>query len=1613
MPGSIGSPSAFTVRMSYTAPASIPSVVDIFSPANAVVNTTTFQEQTDNDHASVNYWLVIRAELSITVYGDTPVTAGDIVVSSGALVQHEYDMSVCNAGPAFAQNVSASWTIPSQFTLIGTITQLFVDPSVTCVQSGLTFTCSGFSIPPPVSATAPSCRLFALRAVFLSDCVGAFGEIVQMTGVVSAATLENDYTNNNDKFAISILSRADIRVTKSGTVLIAAGETTGFYSFKIVNGGPSMAFNVRMTDFDIPQQFSVVAWSIDFPPNGQPPGTFCTIHSPHNVSCFLGNLGPITGDDQVDIIFNYTVPANTPPTLPSPFNLGPDGNFVNGPNNLTNIAYVTSDGTVETDPSPDNNHDPHFVDIYALTDVQILKDCLRGDIISGSGATFNYVLTVRNGGISDAKNVRVLDVIPTEFAVAAGALVTVGNVIPGISVVCQPLNVAKPVIDCSVTTLLPFSASRAFTLTVTVSAKAGATIDGTVVTNFANVTTTSYEPAATTWNNFANCSTVIRTPPDVVIRKLAPQTILINNAATIYSYIIILTNNGPTDATNVALKDDVDARFVVRTSEISFIGGYASNSCVASLNNKVDCVFLGTLAVGASITVTIPFNVPLDRTAGTVVNCANVSAQMEIITGLDNNRACNSTILTNTAKLDVVPTASALCAGTSTVTSVQIINNGAAPADNVVWTTTLPSPLQNPIVTQVNRVGGGSTNVNQCSVSGSTITCNFLTLVGGGSVTVFYSFSVPASQYFATSVSVSSQVTTTTPQSSIGGNTNSALVTINECADVKIIKTGEVKVVAGTSQETAISAPYRYVLTVSSIGSTNAFNVTVSDVLPLFFTATSVTPGPSICSIVPFTNATGTFSRVNCFFPGLWNPTTDRVITVFFSVSSDAPRGVVENCATVANTVLETDYTNNVNCTTTTVITQADVRAEKTKSADCIIADGSNRGSFVITVNNRGPSRSYGVAVTDLVRTPFVFVPGSLTYAGSELANAPQLCSFNDVTKQISCPNLGNLPPASLGSANQIVITFQVTVPSSTQTTSQVNEAVVTSQCSPGLACVTNSQDPDPSNNRPSVTQCINIYANLNIKKFCPAGSIVSGKPGPYFFTIQVDNLAGPADAYNVEIVDVINTNYFKNLAIVTGLTSAPLNSVCALSLNVLRCSGLTFVKGYSGQIVLSFAPVAGFVTTQIAPNSANITSSTSDSDTGNNVDSCDTTIVPPPDVGVTKTGPYSILIDDVATPYPYEIIVTNYGLGVAEAVTLNDTIPEPLNALWGTLSVTGAPNRCVTSGRNLFCELGDLAQNAVVVIRFQFQVPQTDKPSVTNCVTIALPLEIATGGANNFFCNTTLLSNGANLGVTKFSDNLCAGASGVYSIHVKNLGPATARVVTVADFLSNNFTNVVVTSITSSVAPFVRSTSLCSVDAFHVLRCPNLGNLVVSEQVDIVFSYFVPSTVRATAIVNKVDVSSSTVDLITSDNSFTVSNFVSECATITPYKTGDGVVVAGSPNTYSYVVTFNNTGVSAASAGTVTLSDTFPSSGFVLQPASLPSYCVPGHVGGSFPAGFDTVLCTFPNLILPGQSQSVTLFFKVCALLFFFFFLNEKFNGLFYFCFRLFIYLFPVFSSL
>jgi uncharacterized repeat protein (TIGR01451 family) len=203
-----------------------------FDNVAAVTATEPDPDPTDNEDDDGNGGLTgVSADITLV---KTLVTAGPFVPGQSV----SYTLVVANAGPSPATSVQVTDT-PSNLT-------------VTAVSGG------GCAALPCTIASIASGASVTLNVTATINAAGAFDNSATAMGVET----DPDITNNTDPsgnggVAVPPTSSADVRVTKTAPSVVAVGQTFD-YTLVVVNGGPSPATNVTVTDV-LPANFSLVS----------------------------------------------------------------------------------------------------------------------------------------------------------------------------------------------------------------------------------------------------------------------------------------------------------------------------------------------------------------------------------------------------------------------------------------------------------------------------------------------------------------------------------------------------------------------------------------------------------------------------------------------------------------------------------------------------------------------------------------------------------------------------------------------------------------------------------------------------------------------------------------------------------------------------------------------------------------------------------------------------------------------------------------------------------------------------------------------------------------------------------------------------------------------------------------------------------------------------------------------------------------------------------------------------------------------------------------------------------------------------------------------------------
>ena len=1005
--------------------------------------------------------------------------------------------------------------------------------------------------------------------------------------------------------------------------------------------------------------------------------------------------------------------------------------------NIDNQASVTPDGADEA--NYDDNFPATSTPVTAAADLSLTKSDTPDPVAPGGDIT--YALTATNNGPSD-----------TRFTLTDGlppgtTFVSLQND-PELSQCFGPSPGDTGTVTCFA--FLSPGTSTTFTVVVHVDP---AVAGGTAITNTASATTDTPDPNAA--NNTATASTTVATGPDVALTKTdSPDPVTAGNNLT---YTLTAANNGSEDADGVTVSDTLPLGTSLVTAAPS--QGTCSGTTTVTCN-------VGTLAGGASATVTLVVHVAPSVAAGTVISNTAAATTTSDETNPNNNSATATTTVATSADLAVTKTDSPdpVLAGNNLTYALGVANTGPSDAGAVTLTDTLPAGTS--LVTAAPSQG-------TCSGT-TTVTCNVGTLANGASasvtLTVHVEVSVAAGTVLTNTASASSAATD--PNS--GNNSATATTTVAASTDLAVTKGDSPDpVTAGTD--------LTYTIVAGNNGPANAQTVTLTDALPVGTTFVSLSPAPGWSCVTPAVGDTGT---VTCTAPALVN-LDSAGFSLVVHVGPSVPDGtVISNTASISSATIDPAPGNDSATATTTVNASADLSVIKSGPPEPVTA-GSDL-IYTITVMNNGPSDAQNVSVSDPLPAGTTFVSATPSI-GSCAGTATVTCSLGVVAAGV---------PAT--------ITLVVHVGSGVAAGTLITNTASATSTTP---------DPSPGAESGSAVNQVLASADVALTKTDSPDPVTAGNNITYTLTAANN---GPSDAQDVSVTDALGGGAtFVSLAPPAGWTcSVPQvgttgNVTCNIPALPAGASDVfTLVVHVDPQLPDSF----------VLSNTAFAVTTTFESDLANDVAGAATTVtVPPPpsaDLAVTKTdSPDPVTAGNNIT---YTITVANNGPSQAENASASDTLPP------GTTFVSATPSQGSCAGTaTVSCALGSIASGASATVTLVVQVgPGFLDAVVTNTATASSTTADPDPANNSGTATTTVTAPpppSADLAVTKTDtpDPVTAGNNIAYTITVANNGPSQAENASASDTLPGGTTFVSATPSVGSCAG--TATVVCSLGPLAV----------------------------------------------------------------------------------------------------------------------------------------------------------------------------------------------------
>lgn len=399
--------------------------------------------------------------------------------------------------------------------------------------------------------------------------------------------------------------------TQSGTFSFTVTATdafgcTGSRAYTLVVGCPPFALTVNQpaavnagqnlnVDVTVTNPCPDVALSTTLTTATPPNTTFQSITIPAGWMCSTpppGGIGTITCTN------NSFAPRPAAPVATAVFNIvflvstaTPSGAAITTNINVTGTAPGRPTITASASASSTVSQQADLV----------MSNSAPGTIVAGT--TMNYSYNITNVGDSAASNVSFSTALPP-------GTVFVSNTVPAGFTCTTPAVNANGIVACTAPALAS-GTGDGFIITVRINENAAC---NTVLTNIANVTSATPDPNAT--NNISTVETIVQTQSDLSVNVVAPATAAPDTSAI---YTVTVTNAGPSSSVNTTLNNALPPAFSAEAITPS------TGTCTGLGTNTVNCN-LGTLAAGATATITIQAHVPETCQPSTAVNTATVSS---------------------------------------------------------------------------------------------------------------------------------------------------------------------------------------------------------------------------------------------------------------------------------------------------------------------------------------------------------------------------------------------------------------------------------------------------------------------------------------------------------------------------------------------------------------------------------------------------------------------------------------------------------------------------------------------------------------------------------------------------------------------------------------------------------------------------------------------------------------------------------------------------------------------------------------------------------------------------------------------------------------------------
>jgi uncharacterized repeat protein (TIGR01451 family) len=911
---------------------------------------------------------------------------------------------------------------------------------------------------------------------------------------------------------------------------------------------------------------------------------------------------------------------------------------------------------------------------------------------------------------------------------------------------------------------------------ITIAGKETGAVTGTVTTTGV----VAISGSATDYNNANDASTAnitVTTGTDLAITKTASSGT--PSSGLPMTFTLLPRNLGPFSASSVTVTDTLPAGFTgISASGTGWACGVAGQT--------VTCT-AASYAVGATNNITVSTTAPTVLSSTNFTNTAQISSTTPDPISSNDTGSVSVNVLPDGVDLSITKTKTPdpVAQGSNLTSAIKVKNNGPqnARTGEITVADTLPAGES-----YVSYSGSNWT----CGAVGQVVTCTYNAALNNGST---------ASTLTLTTTAVNAGTLTNNACASYTDSVGSLSdpVSGNNCASATVQSTVssasiDLMIAKTVDQDPLVwnASPLTYTLTVTNAGPGDATGVVVTDAIPGYKSgATGITVTSTGGTASATFNCT-TGSTVTCTQNGgTIAAGSTKVFTIAVARpmydSSSQGGGKFTNTATVTSTDQgDTDLSNNSASVQVKVDPVVDVTMQN--SVTPTSAQAGTNATYVLTVNNNGPSTAKSVTVSDV----FTVSAGTMTFI-SATPSTGTCASFDTGTNTLSC-SLGDMTEGATATVTIVVrpdymssppnprtIDNTATVSTTTQDSNTANNAasstLTVTQASLDLL-VNNTDSPDPlgfvpASASPVFPDNVVTYHNVITNRGPSVASnlvltYTMTPPSGKAMTFLGDKLTSSGQSYS---------NYCNNLN-VQATSASPLTITCTFPANfILAASNATTDLYLDFRVDTNPAPTGDSFASTVS-----ITSNEPESLSANNSASQTTTVRMRSDLQLAKSARAYLGGADAATstvqvrqPFYWVLTLTNAGPGDSQVTQITDTLPAgvvlytggtvaPYNAApynggvtWSTNNGTPTSGTC-TGTTTLTCSIGLLESGKVATVLVP--VVSASNGTRNNCAS-ATTSEVDPNSANNTtICNSVTVQKSSIAG-TVYSDLNNNGAKG------------------------------------------------------------------------------------------------------------------------------------------------------------------------------------------------------------------------------------------------------------